>query len=60
MITSTPVTLNLKNIDFSDDQFYQLCQDNQDWQLERTAKGDLLIMPSIGGISGNREANFIS
>lgn len=60
MITSTPVTLNLKNIDFSDDQFYQLCQDNQDWQLERTAKGDLLIMPPIGGISGNREANFIS
>ena len=48
MITSTPVTLNLKNIDFSDDQFYQLCQDNQDWQLERTAKGDLLIMPHIG------------
>ena len=60
MITSTPVTLNLKNIDFSDDQFYQLCQDNQDWQLERTAKGDLLIVPPIGGISGNREANFIS
>ncbi len=60
MITSTPVTLNLKNIDFSDDQFYQLCQDNQDWQLERTAKGELLIMPPIGGISGNREANFIS
>ena len=60
MITSTPVTLNLKNIDFSDDQFYQLCQNNQDWQLERTAKGDLLIMPPIGGISGNREANFIS
>lgn len=60
MITSTPVTLNLKNIDFSDDQFYQLCQDNQDWQLERTAKGDLLIMLPIDGISGNREANFIS
>lgn len=60
MTTSTLVTLNLKNVDFSDDQFYQLCQDNQDWQLERTAKGELIIMPPIGGISGNREAGLIT
>ncbi len=60
MNTFTLVTLNLKNVDFSDDQFYQLCQDNQDWQLERTAKGELIIMPPIGGISGEREAGFIS
>lgn len=60
MITSTLVTLNLQNVDFSDDQFYQLCQDNHDWQLERTAKGELIIMPPIGGISGNREADLIT
>lgn len=60
MITSTPVTLNLENIDFSDDQFYQLCQDNQDWQLERTAKGELIIMSPIGGISGKREADLLT
>lgn len=60
MITSTPVTLNLKNVDFNDDQFYQLCQNNQNWQLERTAKGELLIMPPIGGISGHREADLIT
>ncbi len=60
MTTSTLVTLNLKNVDFSDDQFYQLCQDNQDWQLERSVKGELIIMPPIGGISGNREAGLIA
>lgn len=58
MITSTPVILNLKNIDLSDEQFYQLCQDNENWQLERTAKGELIIMPPVGGVSGNREADL--
>ena len=60
MITSTPVTLNLKNVDFSDDQFYQLCQNNQDWQLELTAKEELMIMSPIGGISGRREADLLT
>src|ERR671933_1301218 len=58
MITSTPVILNLKNVSLSDEQFYQLCQDNQNWQLERTAKGELVIMPPVGGVSGNRESNL--
>ena len=58
MITSAPVILNLKNVDLSDEQFYQLCQVNQNWQLERTAKGELVIMPPVGGVSGNREADL--
>ncbi|MBD2180686.1 Uma2 family endonuclease [Aerosakkonema funiforme] len=58
MITATPVILNLKNVSLSDEQFYQLCQDNQNWQLERTAKGELVIMPPVGGVSGNREADL--
>ncbi|MBW4632256.1 MAG: Uma2 family endonuclease [Iphinoe sp. HA4291-MV1] len=58
MITSATVILNLKNVDFSDEQFYQLCQDNQNWQLERTTKGELIIMPPVGGVSGNREADL--
>jgi Uma2 family endonuclease len=58
MITSTPVILNLKNVDLTDEQFYQLCQDNQNWQLERTSKGELVIMPPVGGLSGNREADL--
>jgi Uma2 family endonuclease len=58
MVTSTPVILNFKNLDLSDEQFYQLCQDNQNWQLERTAKGELVIMPPVGGVSGNREADL--
>ncbi len=58
MITSEPVILNLKNVDLSDEQFYQLCQTNEDYRLEKTAKGELLIMPPVGAISGNRESDF--
>ncbi|NEQ69739.1 MAG: Uma2 family endonuclease [Symploca sp. SIO2D2] len=60
MRTSSQIILNLTNVGLSDDQFYWLCQVNQDWQLERTAKGELVIMPPVGGVSGNREADFIT
>jgi Uma2 family endonuclease len=58
MIISKPVILNIKNVGLSDDQFYQLCQINEDWKLEQTAKGELIIMPPVGAISGNRESEF--
>ncbi|MGB5714335.1 MAG: Uma2 family endonuclease [Waterburya sp.] len=58
MITSEPVILNLKKVGLSDEQFYQLCQTNENWRLEQTAQGELLIMPPVGAISGNRESEF--
>lgn len=63
MIQSIPITpfvLNLTTVDLTDEQFYRLCQVNRDLQLERTAKGELVIMPPVGGTSGNREAGLIS
>ncbi|MFW5779401.1 MAG: Uma2 family endonuclease [Coleofasciculus sp.] len=53
------VTLNLDRIHLTDEQFYQLCQNNSDLNFETTAKGDLIIMPPVGGESGNREAELI-
>ncbi|MBR8830858.1 MAG: hypothetical protein N5P05_000218 [Chroococcopsis gigantea SAG 12.99] len=53
------VTLNLDTVNLSDEQFYRLCQVNPDWQLERSAQGELIVMPPVGGVSGNREADFI-
>ncbi|WP_371735590.1 Uma2 family endonuclease [Dolichospermum sp. UHCC 0315A] len=57
-MTTQSVILNIKNVELSDDQFYQLCQINEDWKLEQTAKGELIIMPPVGAISGNRESEF--
>ncbi|MFP4132701.1 MAG: Uma2 family endonuclease [Halothece sp.] len=54
------VILNLNTVELSDEQFYRLCEANEQWQLERTAKGELVIMPPVGGIIGEKEADLIS
>jgi Uma2 family endonuclease len=54
------VVLNLNTVGLTDEQFYRLCQNNRDWQFERNAKGELIIMPPVGGVSGNREADLIT
>ncbi len=55
------ITLNLEPaIHLTDEQFYQLCQANRDVRFERTAKGELIVMPPTGGETGDRnsEMNF--
>ena len=42
--------------DMSDEQFYEFCQQNRDWRIERTAEGELIIIPSAGGETGNQNA----
>lgn len=54
---SLPPTLELK-IDLTDEQFFQLCQANRDLRFERTAKGQLIIMPPTGGKTGDRNADL--
>ena len=56
----TNVVLNLDTVGLTDEQFYRLCQMNRDWQFERNARGELIIMPPVGGVSGNREADLIT
>ncbi|MBD1904742.1 Uma2 family endonuclease [Funiculus sociatus GB2-A5] len=48
-----PSTLELK-IDLTDEQFWKLCQNNRDYRFERTAAGELIIMPPTGSETGNR------
>ena len=55
------VVLNLNPIThLTDEQFYQLCLANRDLSLEMNAAGELIIVPPVGGESGNREANLIT
>jgi len=56
----SPLTLNLDTVHFTDEQFYELCQNNRELKFERTATGELIIMPPVGGESGNREADLIT
>lgn len=51
----TTITLDLHPIvDLTDERFYQLCQANPDIRFERTAIGELIIMPPTGWETGNR------
>jgi Uma2 family endonuclease len=55
----TALTLNLDTVHLSDEQFYEICQNNRELKFERTAKRKLIIMSPVGGDSGNREADLI-
>ena len=55
----TALTLNLNPvIQLTDEQFFQLCQVNRDLRFERTATGELIVMPPAGGETGNRNAGL--
>jgi len=55
----TALILNLNSVvELTDEQFFQLCVNNRDLRLERTAEGELIIMPPTGWESGNRNARL--
>ncbi|MEH2248007.1 Uma2 family endonuclease [Nostoc sp.] len=53
------LTVNLKPVlELTDEQFFQICQANRDLKFERTATGELIIMPPTGGETGNRNGRL--
>ncbi|MEG5017502.1 MULTISPECIES: Uma2 family endonuclease [unclassified Microcoleus] len=46
------------SINLSDEQFFQLCQHNRDYQFERTASGELIIMPPTGSETSKRNMDL--
>ena len=55
----TTLTLNLNPIiKLTDEQFFELCQENENIRLERTAKGELIIMSPAGGETSNSNAGL--
>jgi Uma2 family endonuclease len=52
-----PPTLKLQ-IDLSDEQFFQMCQKNRDYQFERTASGEILIMAPSGSETDRRNVKI--
>lgn len=56
----TALILNIPPIaQLTDEQFYQLCLANRELKFERTAQGELIIMPPTGGETGNRNFKLI-
>ena len=45
--------------DMSEEEFYEFCSLNEDYRIERTAQGDILIMPPAGGETGYQNADLV-
>lgn len=45
------------DLELDDDVFFAICQANPDYRIERTARGDIQIMPSTGGVTGRRNSD---
>ena len=54
-VSSTKVVLKLGKVGLTDEQFWQLCRDNGDLQMELSAQKELIIMPPVGVKTGWRE-----
>lgn len=56
---NSPLTVNLPVIDrLSAEQFHEFCQANQDLRIERTAQGQIIVMPPTSAETGNRNFNI--
>ena len=53
------ITINLNSIKMTDEQFYELCQNNRDLRFERNVEGKLIIMAPTGGGTGKRNFDLI-
>ena len=55
-----PMVLHqLPELQMSDEQFYQFCQDNPTWTIERNAAGEILVMSPTGAETGERNFDLI-
>ncbi|MBE9165548.1 MULTISPECIES: Uma2 family endonuclease [Microcoleaceae] len=54
----SPATSIELSINLTDEQFFQLCQNNRDYQFERTASGELIIMPPTGSETSKRNIDL--
>jgi len=58
METATMPTPFEVMLELTDEQFWQLCQNNRDLRFERNASGYLIIMPPTGSETGNRNIDL--
>ena len=56
-LEAKPLLLDVHRITLrlTSEEFEKLCQDNPDRSFELTATGELIVMPPVGGESGNSE-----
>ena len=55
-VASPPIVLHLGPMrgKLDDHEFFEFCQLNPEWRIERTSAGDLVIMAPTGGLTGSQ------
>ena len=52
---NSPIVLQMRPVlEMTDEQFFDFCQLNRDYRIERTANGEMMIMSPTGSETGNR------
>jgi Uma2 family endonuclease len=46
--------------EWTDEEYWAFCEANPQMRIERTAKGEIVVMPPAGGESGGRNADVIA
>ena len=57
IMSHPPVVIQWEH-QMTDDEYFQFCQVNPDLRIERTAEGDIRIMPPAGFESGYRNSEL--
>ncbi|MGL5083181.1 MAG: Uma2 family endonuclease [Microcoleaceae cyanobacterium] len=59
LIENVPIVLKMRPVvEMTDEQFFEFCQLNRDYRIERTATGEMIIMSPTGSETGNRNAKL--
>ncbi len=54
---SSPIVLQMPpELQMTDDEFFNFCQINRNLRIERSLRGEILLLTLVGGISSNRNA----
>jgi Uma2 family endonuclease len=55
-----PISIDLRPLPtMTDEEFFLFCQANRNLQIERTARGEIIVMAPAGGETGGRNANLV-
>jgi len=58
VLPNEEIAFTLRMPELTDDQFFDMCAENGDLRIERSATGEVTIMAGTGGETGNRNAEL--
>jgi len=57
---SVPLKISVRETGLTEEQFFRMCQENEEPRFELTAQKELVIMPLTGAMTGVRNAKLTS